>query len=443
MDMRRAALLALLGVVLLAAAAGARPQPIPICGFCGDNFEHAADDSGVNATVDESSVVVQVHENGSATWTVRNRLTNGSDRFRDDPGRLDAVGRSLADGSRGVASDPRFVSARMDGDTAVLVYRDGDAAQRRAGLLVVDYLHDDGYERWYIVDADEFTIRGPAGTVVTNDPESGAVDGRSVTWGGNGGSNLYEAPDLGGSPYVVFGPDRSTGTRLRAVAALTLATLPIVVRSVRSFLLPQTALFAVLLGVVVTVVRRQVPDVGVGPLAGALAVLGGAGVVVPVVVGTPGWVGGPQLLGLGLGLLAWDERARGHLRSTRRLALAAAGVLVVAFIVLGAVGALVPARSSPIAALRVTTVALPLAVMLPLGGALGDPDGRPLAWGALTVAGFAAVPAAVLNFADPPSGFGTGITVLFLIVLAVAFPIVGAVVVTMGRSLAAPSSKAP
>lgn len=442
--MRRAALLVvLLGTVLLVTVAGASPQPSPICGFCGDQFVRAAADHGVDTSVVGSGVVVQVHENGSATWTVRNELANGSDQFREDPGQLVAVARSLAGSSRGVASEPRFVSARIDGDTAVLVYRDRDAAEREAGLLVVDYLHDRGSERWYIVDADAFTIRGPPGSVVSNEPGSGAVDGHSVTWRGNVGGELYEAQTLEGSPYVVFGPDRSAGTRLRTGAALALATLPIVIRSVQSFLLWQTALFVLLLGATVTVVRRKVPAVGVRPLAGTLAVLGGAGVVVPVIVGTPGWVGGPQLLGLGLGLLAWDERTRGHLRTTRTQGVAAAGVLTVAVVLLGALGSVVPGRSPPVAALRATVVALPLAAMLPLGGSLGEPDGRPLAWGALVVTGFAAVPLTVVNFGDPPTGLGAGVMAAFLFGVAVAFPVLGAVVVALGRSLAAPPSGGP
>lgn len=441
---RPALLLALLAVVVLAAVAGASPQPSPICGFCGGSFESAAEDHGVNATVAESRVTVQVHENGSATWTVRNSLGNGSDRFREDPSRLADVGRTLADGSPGVVDEARFGTARMDGDTAVLVYRDPAAAQRHAGLLVVDYLHHEGYEQWYVVNAEMFTISGPDGTTVTNDPASGQVDGRSVIWEGTTERAIYEAPTLSGYPYVVFGPDRSAGTTARTTAAVLLASAPLVVDRVTTFLLLQTFVFTVVLGIVAAGVRRRGPEVDVEPLAGLLAVLGGLGGLGLAAVYGIGSVPGPAAFGVLVGALAVFPRTRRYLRSSRRQGLVAVGALVAVWAALVAVYAATGAYDDPATvALRSSALALPFAAMLPLGGAL-DGDARSvLTWGGTAGLAFAATAPLVVNFAAPRSGFGDGLAAIAFLLAAVVFPVVGALVVTLGRKLSEDRSTDP
>jgi hypothetical protein len=448
--MRRRALpavcLLLVALLALPAPALASPQPTPVCGFCGGQFAEAADESGVNVTVAESAVVVQVHENGSATWTVRNRLSNGSEAFREHPDRLDAAASRLATDHYGLPEESSFVSARMDGDTAVLVYRDPDAATRHAGLLVVDYLHDGGHEPWFHVNAERFTVRGPEGTLVTNTPESGTVEGRNVTWtGGTGGGYYGSGADLEGSPYVVFGPDDSAGTAVRTAAALGLATLPIVLRSLRQFLLFQTATFAAGLGTVLVVLRRWSPEPTPERLGGLLVGLGLLGVVGPVVGRGFALAGvtGPPVFVLGLGLLARDGRLRGRLRDARSQALLAAGLLVVVLLVVAPVYAFGTGFDRPLlVAVETTLFAVPLAVMLPLGAVLDDRH-RAVRWWLLAVVGFVALLVATANPADPPTGLGAGLTMLFLFGLALVGPLLGVPVVLLGWRLATGAGPEP
>ena len=54
----------------------AAPPPRPLCDACGDAFERTAEAHGVVLTVERSTATVAVHENGSATWVVRNRLAD-------------------------------------------------------------------------------------------------------------------------------------------------------------------------------------------------------------------------------------------------------------------------------------------------------------------------------------------------------------------------------
>lgn len=438
--MRRPAVLVallLVGAALVAPAA-ASPQPTPVCRFCGGLFESAATEAGVNATVTGSEVRVDVHADGSATWTVELALANGSAAFRESPDRLEATARGLTDDGYGLPRDPTFESADLPGDRVTLRYRVAGAVERHAGLLVVDTLHDGGYQPRYHVNADRFVISGPPGTVVANDPESGQVTDDGVVWRGSGSGEWYQAPDLEGSPYVVFGPDRTAPTRLQAASAVALATLPIVVRGVTQFLLLQTGVFAVLLGAVVFWFSRWTPEPRLRVLAGVLAGLGVLAAVIPAAMNGPGWVTGPPLFAIGLAALAVAPTTRDRLSGPPQQALAMIGVLGVAyFVLLGLHSAVASEWAHPPAiALRATALAFPLAAMVPLGGALATRPDRVRPWFAVAVLAFVAVPTTVLNLADPPTGLPGGIFSVALLVAAVAAPVLGALGLALGWSLA-------
>lgn len=438
--MRRLALLValLLLAAPLASPAAASPQPTPLCRFCGGLFESAAQGAGVNATVVASEVDVHVRADGHASWVVELELANGSAAFAESPDRLRVTARALADDGYGLPREPSFVDAGIDGDRVTLQYRAPDAAERHAGLLVVDLLHDGGGEPWYHVNADRFTVHGPDGTVVANTPESGRVDGAAVTWTGHGTGEWYQGVDLQGSPYVVFGADRSAATRLRAATAVALATLPILVRGVTQFLLLQTAIFAVLLAAVVAGNSRWSPRPRTGALAIVLAGLGAVGAAVPAVTNGPGWVTGPPLLALGLAGLARSSAAREYLRGPRRQAAAVGGLLLGCYLVLlGLQLAIAGPWADPAAiAFRATALAFPLAAMVPLGGALAVQPDRVRPWFAVAVLGFVALPMAQVNLADPPAGLPGGIFTLAFLAAAVAAPLLGALGLALGWSLA-------
>lgn len=436
--MRHAAL-ALLAVLALAAVAGASPQPSPACGFCGDQFESTADEHGVNASVVESHAVVQVHDNGSATWTVRNRLDRGADRFRAGPARLDAVAETLAEDHHGVAEGAHPVDARMDGDEAVLTYRDPGTAERRAGMLVVDYFHHDGYDRWLQVNADTLVVRGPPGTVVANDPASGAVDGRAVTWEGSAEDLLYRAPRMEGYPLVVFGSDDATGTAARAQAAVAATTVPLFVDGVVQYVAVQAALFGGALALVGKAIRHRDPGVGVEYVAGATAVVGAAGTLALVAV-LDLHSAGPGVVVALVGGVALHPTGREHLDAPGRLAVAA-GLAVVAGWALGAlthalfpldgVGAWTPRQT--------VAVVLPFAAMVPLGAALRRDRRTRLGWSGVAVLAFALMPPLLVDFTAPESAFFPGLAMIGFLTAAVAFPVLGALPLSLGWLLGEPA----
>lgn len=439
--MRRFALLLVLALLVtaLVAPAAASPQPTPVCRFCGGLFASAAEDAGINVTVATSEVDVHVQSDGSARWAVELELSNGSATLAESPGTLETIARALTADGYGLPEDSIYVDGSQAGNRVTLVYRAPDAADRHAGLLVVDLLHAAGGQPRYQINAERFTIHGPDGTVVANTPESGQVDGGAVTWRGETGEDWYDGSDLEGSPYVVFGPDRSTITRIQAAGTVALATVPMLIRGVTQFLLLQTALFAVLLGAVVAGYSRWSPRPRIGVLAAVLAGLGIVGATVPAVLNGPGWVTGPPLLAIGLAGLAWSSSAREVLRGPRPQAAAVGGLLFGSYLVLLGLHLWIASEWAhpPAIAFRATALAFPLAAMVPLGGALAVQPDRVRPWFALTVLAFAAIPMAQVNLADPPAGLPGGIFMLAFLAVAVAAPLVGGLAVALGGSLAA------
>jgi hypothetical protein len=429
--MRRVALLAalLLTATAVVIPATASPQPTPVCRYCG-TFDEAAADNGANVTLTESTVDVQVHANGSATWTVRNDLDSAKP-FRENPAALDATVRQLTDEGFGLPEEPARVQHRLDGETVVITVQTPDAAERRAGVLVVDLLHDEGREPWHVVNADRFTIHGPAGTVISNTPASGTVEDGRVTWTGES-DETYQAPSLNGSPYVAFGPDDTTATELRTTAALALATLPITLSALRGFVVPQAIVFtAVIAGVGVGIDGRQSfidsERLVVGLLVGAAIML------VAAVIG--GRLSPNVLLGvapasvylLAAGLLRAD-RPPG---SPRRLAAVALGVAAV----VGLVAFLFPwsgyVEPLPLA-VRTALSTFALAALLPFGAAVVAGSRR---WWAVPPVAFVIAVVTLVDLTALPIGLSGGLQRMGLFVAAVVVPLVGTPLALVGARL--------
>lgn len=440
---RHAALLLAVVGAGLAVPAASSPQPTPVCTFCGPQFEAAAVAPDANVSVAASTAVVKVHDDGSATWTVRNRLDDGAEAFRENPENLERTVRGLED-LRGLPERSTNVTATLEDDTVVVTAEQADVGSGQAGILVVDLLHDRGGDPRYHVNADRFTIRGPPGTVVTNDPEGATVEGRNATWHGTTSGARYAAGrPLRASPYVAFEQEGTFLPGVRTTAALALATLPVVVGAVGRFLLLQTALFALAAATVGRVVGGSTGDDRTDssgherPAVGALAV--GVVVLVASLAGDPLGVGTGVLLGVvpavvlvaagGLAL-AYPER----LGTPVRQAAFAVPVLAVLGLVSWYVAAGTPGEPGGLA-LRTTAAALPLLAFLPLGGALAV-GRRRLLWGAVAVVSFVVAVSILVDLTDPPTGLGGGIVALVLFVVAVVIPLLGSPLAVLGARLA-------
>lgn len=313
LDARRVALLALFATAVLLAAVApvlASPQPDPVCGACGSAFEDAAEEEGLAVNVTNSTATVRVHGNGSATWVVTNRLNDSAaDHLREHPALLDRIANGAATTGWGLPGvyddgDVEFGSAGIDDRTVTIRFVDHDTGEQHAGVLVVDYLHSDGIRGGWILNADTFTIVGPPGTTVVNDPSAAidreytpanavpTIDGRRVTWHGSA-ENEHQAAFYD-DVYLAFGDAGTPAWRVDA--ALALATAPIWVDNVQAFVVPAVVVYGVLLlGVAGAARRVATVDVDPDRFATGAAAVGAIGVVAGVIapaVDQPGWFAG-------------------------------------------------------------------------------------------------------------------------------------------------------
>lgn len=188
-----------------------------LCGICDvDGPRHPSADGELSvledATYGESSVTVELHENGSSVWTERVTFD------RESADRL-ATNRTLretfVEQTRGkyVINDPSTIETRVDNRTLVARYRVANSAQSGiGGVLLFDLFHDRA--SYYRVDTDRVVIHGPPGTTVVNDPPTGTVQNGSVVYTDYGDSPTRET-------YIAFATEDSIVTDY--AAGLTMA----------------------------------------------------------------------------------------------------------------------------------------------------------------------------------------------------------------------------
>lgn len=219
---RGTAVVPTLVVIAMAAAivppAAASPQPTPVCPVCGQTFHE-------NVTATDATL--QVQGDGDVRWHVENELADPTaSRWRENGAAARVRVEEELTRSFGPPYDPESLEVSVEGDTLVVGFVDRSAARQRLGVLVLPYLHGEGVQARYVVNADEFVVEGPAGHRVVNEPAGATVeDGRAV-WRGVAagdermdGGELWTAPEPGDT-YVVFGSGGTAEARSILVTGL-------------------------------------------------------------------------------------------------------------------------------------------------------------------------------------------------------------------------------
>lgn len=425
----------------LALPAAASPQPTPVCGPCGAGLTLAADEPDAlgGLRVAESRAVVRVHDDGTATWRVRSTLANETALryLRDHP---EAVDRLVRDALRyGTVEGPfENVSARLDGETLHATYEDADAGRRTpGGVLLVEYFHSRGYDRWPVLTADRLTVVGPPGTAVTNDPPGARVEGRNATWTGNASASVYDAPRVETDAYVAYAADGPLAGVWTALG-IALATAPIVIDVTASMLVPPLVVLGLGLAGMVLLARRLCSRPGVDLRRSATAVAGLGAVV--FLLGLP-WpstisiVGTYRILGAAGGVaLAMGAVARWRGRATRARDLVAVGCLVLAGFAATLALTLPDQYVSQARAVRVgvreALRLLPVVTLPVLGAAVGSRRREALA-GAGVLAAFLASELVVVWPTQRPFG----LVVVFFFAYAVGVAVGGLPLVVLGACL--------
>jgi len=359
------ACLLVVSLPVAAAPASGAPPPRPLCDACGDSFETTAQGQGVSVAVERSTATVTVARNGTATWTVRNRLASGADRLRENA----TLRRAIAD--RAMWDTELLGATVTDGGVVVLRYREPEFAEPTAGgaLRSGAFTEAYGYRSLQGLGADRLTVHAPPGTRIDR-----GVPGAAVAE--NGTRMTLTGLDRQG--IVTFVPADSAVGPLLSLLALASLVGPVAVGNA-VVLLGGPALLA---AVAVSVADYGFDRVGservtrLAPGERGLAAVGGLLAVVSLGAAVLG-AGGPATVGVGIGVTvaalgtALTRRGVRAGVSYRRLCLVAG--LCVGAATAVAFGATVLTRGSGLtwSATGTLPVLGPLFALLPAGYALG------------------------------------------------------------------------
>lgn len=216
----------LAAVSALALPASASAQQTPVCSVCGQTFHE-------NVTATDATL--EVRTNGDVHWRVENEVTDSTAAaWRANTSVARQRAAAALDRRYGPLHDPEELAVAMEDETLVVEFVDRGAARDRFGVRVVPYLHGEGVQMRYVVNADEFVVEAPEGQRITNQPAGATVEGDRAVWNGSvasvdGTVRSAELPDPPepGNTYVVVG----TGATGAVGTALTLAFEPLLVRS--------------------------------------------------------------------------------------------------------------------------------------------------------------------------------------------------------------------
>jgi hypothetical protein len=231
----------LLGVAV-AVPVTASPRPIAVCSPCERGFVSAAQTHDHPVRIERSTATMRVHRNGSATWTVENRLNDSAaEAFAANASLRQSVAEEAL-----WAHDARPLSTSVDGDTVQLRYRTPNAAtDADGGVLRVDYFRDDPGTTVYTgLGADRLTVVAPEGLVVGRPlPDADVSE--------NGREMTVTSFDHGGDgPFVTFVPEDDPLAPLWSLVAVALPLAPIVGRNLLLLVAIPTLVFAGGLGAI-------------------------------------------------------------------------------------------------------------------------------------------------------------------------------------------------
>lgn len=420
-------------LVAIAVPASGRPPPRPFCDACGDAFEREAAYQGVAVTVTRSNATIQVHGNGSATWTVRNHLVdaNATARLRENASLRQRISDRTMDGD--------LLGATVS-DAGVLTMRSRERAfaeqsvggTLRSGAFTEAY----GYRNLDGLGADRLVVVAPRGMQIGSKVPNATVsaDGRRMT--------LTRFQREG---FVTFVPRESTLAPVASLLAIVLLVTPALLTNLLVRVAFPTVLFGLGVAALDTALARiddaldivrdypgtvlgvsgLVLTVGALALGGGFRLLGGSG--------APAFGAGLTFVVFGVTLSRRSPRDR----VDRQFLFASAVVGAVLAAAITAVGALAFHQNNLTHSLLESFSALvPIFALLPAGYALGEENRRRAV--ALVAGGFVLGTLWTTSFAaliTPQHSQGV-LTVFVLAFVVASVTVVGTPLLVVGRALA-------
>lgn len=220
---------ALLLILGMAAPVIASPAPVTGCPPCSTGFTRGAATHGLDTEVQHGEATVQVHENGSATWTVQVVPTNETVLTHLATNR--SLARAVATDSFGTRYGPgithELISTEVTDGAFVMRYRTLDIVQKGPlGTRVLTYFRDSpGAYVYTDLGADELTVVAPREMTIARGFGDVAGDRMTAT----------ELPDVQDGPFVVFTPVGHPAPGLLGTLAVVAALWGVIARNLVYF----------------------------------------------------------------------------------------------------------------------------------------------------------------------------------------------------------------
>lgn len=212
------------------------PPPEGVCGICGDDFEWTAEENGVNASVDESSLDIQVTADGDSQWRATGTLNQtAATQFEENRTALERTVTQTYSQSGILEGEPENLSSTLEDRTLTVTFAVDDSThQYPGGVIVFDEFTQSPPTTDVYVNADTLTITGPSGTTVTHTPPGGTIAENRATWTSES-DQQYDGPELGREPTVAFAPDDGLVSKAATSGALEAHSFGLIESELRAF----------------------------------------------------------------------------------------------------------------------------------------------------------------------------------------------------------------
>ena len=244
----------------IAPAGSAAPPPEGVCGICGSEFESAAQENGIDATVDESSLSVNVTADGVSHWTATATLDrNATKEFGEKRTLLFRTVNQSYSSYRTVVDDPENLTVTLNDRTLSVTFTVADATHLYPGdVLIFDkFVRHPPHGKAY-VNTDRLRVNGPSSTIVTYTPEGSTVEGNQAVWTSSPERGTY-SPRLGRDATIAFALDGGIVAQAATVIAVRAHALGMIKSELLDFALIQAVLVG-LLGVGLLFARDRLPQ---------------------------------------------------------------------------------------------------------------------------------------------------------------------------------------
>ena len=197
----------------------AKAPPEPVCGVCTSSLDEAAREHGVSLERGTSSMHIQLHENGTASFVAHVELLGGTEQLQDETVRNTVV----RDVSYVLVEEREDLQTAIRGDTLIVRYRSREVSHVTLGVVQFDAFETrgapplaSGGEGSPYPGADTLTLGAPTGFRL-HGAHGDASNESTIVW--HGDSHAQYAGTIEEDVVISYVPEDAVLPTLRIAIA--------------------------------------------------------------------------------------------------------------------------------------------------------------------------------------------------------------------------------